>query len=122
MHLRHSSTARSPSPVGRTFAIVAFVEASTWAGLLVGMFLKYVTETTEMGVTIFGALHGGAFLVYVAATVVAARVLRWPWQVALAGLAAGVPPLATLPFEWWVRRAGLLATALQREPTLAVRQ
>ncbi|WP_410583866.1 hypothetical protein [Amycolatopsis sp. lyj-108] len=34
--------------IGKVFAAVAFVEAATWAGLLAGMFLKYVTETTEL--------------------------------------------------------------------------
>jgi hypothetical protein len=32
----------------RLFRIVAVAEAITWAMLLTGMFLKYVTETTEL--------------------------------------------------------------------------
>ncbi len=27
---------------GRSFAVIAIIEAGTWTGLLIGMFLKYV--------------------------------------------------------------------------------
>ncbi|MER7036140.1 hypothetical protein, partial [Streptomyces albidoflavus] len=30
--------------------------------MLIGMYFKYVPETTELGVRIFGALHGAAFI------------------------------------------------------------
>jgi integral membrane protein len=101
-----------PTPAdrtGRAFAVVALVEACTWAGLLVGMVLKHVTHTTELGVAVFGRLHGGAFLVYVAVALVAAVRLRWPWWVTGLALAAAVPPLVTLPLERWLRRTGRLA-------------
>ena len=97
------------SPAGRLFAAAAFFEALTWAGLLAGMFLKYVTGTTELGVWLFGRLHGAAFVAYVAVALFAAVRLRWPWWAALAALAAAIPPLATLPLEIWFRRRGLLA-------------
>ena len=29
------------TPMGRVFATVAFIEALTWAGLLIGMYFKY---------------------------------------------------------------------------------
>ncbi len=61
------------------FTIAALIEALTWAGLLLGMFLNYVTETTNLGVWLFGRLHGGAFLFYVVVTVIAAWRLRWPY-------------------------------------------
>lgn len=93
----------------RLFTVAALIEALTWVGLLLGMFLKYVTETTDLGVWLFGRLHGGAFVFYVVVTVVAAGRLRWPlWATALAILAA-IPPLVTLPLEIWFRRLGLLA-------------
>ena len=77
-----------PSTVGRVFSVVALVEAFTWAGLLVGMFLKYVTETTDQGVWLFGRLHGGVFVLYVVVALVAAVRLRWSWKVAFVALAA----------------------------------
>ena len=46
------------------FRRVAVAEAVTWALLLTGMFLKYVTETTELGVRVFGMVHGVVFIAY----------------------------------------------------------
>lgn len=97
------------SIMGRVFAVVAFIEAFTWAGLLVGMVLKYVTGTTEAGVWLFGRLHGGAFMVYLAAAVVTAISQRWRWWVWLLAIAAAVPPLVTIPLERWLRRTGRLS-------------
>jgi len=39
--------------------------------------------------------------------------LRWPWWAALLALAAAVPPLVTLPLEWWFKRRGLLSAPLR---------
>lgn len=104
-------TSQSPpiNRTGRVFATVAFVEAATWAGLLAGMFLKHVTETTELGVQIFGWLHGAAFMLYVAVTLIAAVRLRWPLLVTALALLAAIPPLATILIEIWTRRRGYLA-------------
>lgn len=103
------------SRLGRLFAVVAWIEAFTWAGLLVGMFLKYVTETTEAGVWLFGRLHGGAFVLFVVITLIAAVRLRWGWFRTLVALASAVPPLTTLLAEWWLKRTGHLAEPAERE-------
>ena len=52
-------------------------------------------------VKLFGPLHGVAFLVYVAVTLFAALRLRWPWWASALALLAAIPPLVTLPLEWW---------------------
>ncbi len=97
-------------PMGRVFATVAFIEALTWAGLLIGMYFKYqAADPSPVGVRLFGPLHGIAFLAYVMVTVLAAVKLRWPWWAALVALAAAIPPLVTLPLEGWFKRRGLLA-------------
>jgi len=99
------------SPIGKLFATVAFIEAFTWAGLLVGMYLKYASGTTDLGVWLFGRLHGAAFLLYIVVAFIAGARLRWPmWALLLAVLAA-IPPLVTLPIEYWFRRRGLLSAA-----------
>lgn len=98
----------SLSPAGRLFAIAAFAEGLTWAGLLVGMLLKYGTQTTDVGVWLFGRLHGAAFLFYVVVTLLSAMRLRWPWWAWTLALLAAVPPLVTVPLEMWFRRIGLL--------------
>src|SRR3546814_20079346 len=59
------------------FARLGALEAFTWAGLLVGMFLKYVTETTELAVRIFGGLHGFVFLAYCVMAVLVGIDSRW---------------------------------------------
>lgn len=98
----------SLSLAGRLFAIAAFAEGLTWAGLLVGMLLKYGTQTTDVGVWLFGRLHGAAFLFYVIVTLLSAMRLRWPWWAWTLALLAAVPPLVTVPLEMWFRRIGLL--------------
>lgn len=95
--------------VGKVFSIIALLEGVTWAGLLIGMFFKYTLKTTELGVTIFGPLHGIVFISYVIITVMAAVRLRWPLWAALIAVLAAVPPLVTIPMEIWFKRRGLLA-------------
>lgn len=93
----------------RLFRTVATAEAVTWAGLLAGMFLKYVTDTTEAGVTIFGPIHGAVFIAYCVTTVVVAVDQRWSAGRLVAGLASSVPPFLTLWFERYADKHGLLA-------------
>ena len=102
------------SSTGRLFAVAAFLEGLTWAGLLVGMWLKYGLEVTDTGVWLFGRLHGAAFLFYVVVTVIAGARLRWPSWALLLALLAAVPPLVTVPLEMWYRRKGLLSDPATR--------
>lgn len=104
----------SLSPGGRLFAIAAFLEGLTWAGLLVGMWLKYGLQVTDTGVWLFGRLHGAAFLFYLVVTVIAGARLRWPGWALLLALLAAVPPLVTVPLELWYRRKGLLSDPATR--------
>ena len=91
------------------FRRVAIAEAVTWAGLLTGMFLKYVTGTTEVGVQVFGMLHGVVFIGYVLVTVAVAVDQQWSRGRTLLGLACAVPPFLTLWFERHAVRHDLLA-------------
>ena len=90
------------------FPALARLEAVTWALLIVGMFLKYVTRTTELGVAVFGLAHGVAFVAYVLVTLVVWVDQRWPLRVAVGALVAGVLPFATLWVERRVERRGLV--------------
>lgn len=101
------------SGLGRLYAVVAWIEAFTWAGLIVGMVLKYVTETTEAGVWLFGRLHGGAFVAYVVVALIVALKHRWGLWRTFVALAAAVPPLTTVVVEWWLRRTGHLSEPAQ---------
>ncbi|XVU21287.1 DUF3817 domain-containing protein [Actinoplanes sp. CA-054009] len=88
----------------KIFRIAAVAEAFSWAGLLIGMYLKRVTETTDLGVYIFGRVHGLLFVVYIAAAVWTARTERWSLLRTLVGLAASIPPFTSLIFERWVAK------------------
>jgi integral membrane protein len=98
----------SPRTAATTFRIAAVAEALSWIGLLIGMYVKYVPETTELGVQVFGPIHGGLFLAYVVVALVCARVLRWSIGTTLLALVAAVPPLATIWFERQATRRGAL--------------
>ncbi len=94
----------------RLFRRVAIAEAVTWSLLLVGMFLKYVTDTTEVGVRIGGMLHGVVFVAFCVTTVVVAIDQRWSVGRTLLGLASAVPPFFTVLFDVYAERRGWLAT------------
>lgn len=110
-----------PTGIGKLFSIIALLEGLTWAGLLIGMFLKYTTKTTELGVAIFGPLHGIVFISYVLVTVLAAVRLRWPLWATLVAVLAAVPPLVTIPMEIWFKRRGLLSDPVARQAAIAAR-
>jgi integral membrane protein len=90
------------------FRVVAIAEALSWVGLLAGMVVKYLPQTTEIGVQVFGPVHGAVFVAYLVVAVVAGRVLRWSPGTLVLALGAGIPPLATVAFERWATRRGAL--------------
>ncbi|MGH3615766.1 MAG: DUF3817 domain-containing protein [Pseudonocardia sp.] len=92
----------------RLFRAAAIAEACSWAGLLVGMFFKYVVVYDDIGVQIFGPVHGALFVAYVVITVAVARPLGWGRGTVVLALAASIPPLFTLWFERWATRTGRL--------------
>ncbi|MFC3999595.1 DUF3817 domain-containing protein [Nocardiopsis sediminis] len=93
-------------PVLTIFRVIATVEAVTWAGLLVGMFFKYVVVRNEIGVQIFGPLHGAAFILYVIIALIAWNRLGWSLWTGVLALVASVPPLGTVVFERWASVRG----------------
>lgn len=99
-----------PSP-RRLYTTVATAEAVTWTVLLIGMFLKYVTKTTELGVRIGGMLHGIVFIAYVLVTFIVWIDQKWPAKQGLVALVSAVPPLVTLWTERWLDADGHLGGA-----------
>jgi integral membrane protein len=89
----------TPRTAATAFRIVAVAEALSWVGLLIGMYLKYVPRTTELGVHLFGPIHGGIFVAYVVVALLTSRVLRWSPRTTVLALVCSVPPLATVWFE-----------------------
>ena len=91
--------------------------------MLIGMFFKYVTDSGELGVQIFGPIHGVIFVAYVLVCLAVFRTLGWSATVLLVALASSIPPFATAIFEMWADRRGLVgapaardADRVQREP------
>ena len=99
--------------IAQVYTVAARIEAATWAGLLVGMFVKYSLEWSDAGVWLFGRLHGFAFILYFVISIIAALRLRWPWWAGVLAVLAAIPPLVTWPLELWFQRRGLLQPRLQ---------
>lgn len=54
-------------------------------------------------VTIVGSLHGGLFVLYLVAVVIAASVMKWKPLTTFLALAASVFPFGTFVLEWYLK-------------------
>lgn len=100
------------SRVAGWFRWVALAEAFSWIGLLTGMYFKYLgTPRTEIGVHIFGMLHGLVFLAFLALGVLVGRAARWSLTTWASALVASLVPLASVVFLRWAERTGALVAA-----------
>ncbi|AQA04286.1 hypothetical protein BVC93_19735 [Mycobacterium sp. MS1601] len=91
------------------FRLVALLEAASWIGLLVGMFFKYVgTPQTEIGVKIFGPVHGGIFIAFLVAALFAGIAYKWSVVTWLLALLGSIVPLGSVIFLIWADRTGRL--------------
>ena len=87
-------------------------EAVSWIGLLTGMYFKYLgTPRTEIGVHIFGMVHGLVFLAFLALGLLVGRAGRWSVMTWVSALAASLVPLASVVFLRWAERSGALVAA-----------
>ncbi len=92
------------STAARVFRVLAVAEACSWLGLLIGMLFKYAITHNELGVKVFGPIHGGLFVAYLAALVWLAREERWHPRQLFIGAAAAIPPFTSVVFERWAAR------------------
>lgn len=98
-----------PARVRVVFRTVAFAEACSWLGLLIGMYFKYVPDNgNEIGVKIFGPIHGGIFLAFLVMTLLARNAFNWSLRTTALAAISSIPPFATALFEVLADRAGLL--------------
>ena len=102
--------------VTRLFVTVAIAEAFSWLGLLIAMGVKYGPLGNELGVKIFGPLHGFLFVAYGVLVLLTAWQRRWSVLATGLALVCAVPPLATLAFERWARKRGMLTDAAPAAP------
>ena len=94
------------------FRLIALAEAFSWVGLLVGMYFKYLgTPRTEVGVKVFGPIHGGIFIAFVVAAVLVGMAFKWTVSTWLLALLASVVPLGSVIFLIWADRTGRLGNA-----------
>ena len=102
-----------PSRVRLWFRVIAFAEACSWLGLLIGMYIKYVPETTEAGVKIFGPVHGTICLAYLLVTMTARSTFGWSLRTTTLALVSSIPPFATAVFEVVADRKGLIGAPVE---------
>ncbi|WP_460467668.1 DUF3817 domain-containing protein [Calidifontibacter terrae] len=99
---------QSVSLSAKVFRIAAFAEAVSWLGLLIGMFFKWVVQSTQVGVQVFGPIHGFVFICYVLTSLWTAKDHRWSAKELLLALVSSIPPFMTIWFERRAERMGLL--------------
>ena len=102
------------------FRLIALAEALSWVGLLTGMYFKYLgTPRTEIGVQIFGMVHGIVFLAFLATGLIVGWAARWSPLTWVSAAVASIVPLASVIFLRWAERNGALAVgaaATEAEP------
>jgi integral membrane protein len=98
------------------FKTAAIAEAVSWAGLLIGMFFKRVLDVGELGVQIFGPIHGAMFLLYVLSVLLVRGPLGWNLGRTMVGLLAAIPPFATIWFERRVLRTAPAEASRESAP------
>jgi integral membrane protein len=93
----------------RILRIVSVAEATSFLLLLVGSVLKRTAEF-ELGVTVFGPIHGALFVAYVGLVVLARPHLSWTLTRTALALVASTLPLAPYFVErHWLRDAPVKA-------------
>ncbi|MCQ9344119.1 DUF3817 domain-containing protein [Corynebacterium kozikiae] len=96
------------------FRIFATAEMVTWALLIIALILRG-TGVTNI-VPIAGGIHGFVFLSYCVVTVFTWVNQKWKAPVGIAGLLLSVIPFATVPFELYLDRRGLLTGGWRLAP------
>lgn len=93
------------------FRLIALAEAVSWAGLLVGMYFKYLgSPRTEIGVKVFGPIHGGIFIAFVVAAVLVGLARKWGLGTWILALLASIVPLGSVIFVMWADRTARLGS------------
>ncbi|GJF08085.1 hypothetical protein NGTWS0302_20410 [Mycolicibacterium cyprinidarum] len=91
----------------RLFRVIAFAEAVSWVGLLIGMYFKYLgAPRTEVGVKLFGPVHGAIFVAFVVAALLAGIAFKWGLGTWLLALLGSIVPLGSVIFLIWADRSG----------------
>ncbi|WEG09578.1 DUF3817 domain-containing protein [Microbacterium horticulturae] len=90
------------------YRTVAIAESITWTLLIAGMLLKYVAGLGSLPVLIGGSIHGFVFITYGMTAVLIGVNQRWSPARIVGAVATAIVPYATIPFDRWLERRGLL--------------
>ncbi|QRZ61541.1 DUF3817 domain-containing protein [Rothia sp. ZJ932] len=96
------------------FSIFATAEAITWAGLIAAI-ISRATGVADF-VSTAGSLHGFVFLSYVAVTLFVWVNQQWKTSVGITGILLSVIPFATVPYEIYLKKRGLLTGGWRLAP------
>lgn len=99
------------------FRLIALAEAVSWAGLLVGMYFKYLgSPRTEIGVKVFGPIHGGVFVAFVVAALLVGIACKWGVGTWILALLASIVPLGSVIFVMWADRTARIESGAAPTP------
>ncbi len=91
-------------------------EALSWVGLLIGMHFKYLgSPRTEVGVKLFGPVHGAIFMAFVVAVLLAGTAYKWGLGTWLLALLGSIVPLGSVIFLIWADRSGRMGAVAAGE-------
>lgn len=109
-----TATALTPR---RLYAVLAVAETITWTMLIAGMLLKYVVQIGDWPVRVGGLTHGIVFVAYAFTAVLVGVNQHWKAREIALAVATAVIPYATIPFDRWLHRRGMLTGDWRREKT-----
>lgn len=92
----------------RWYRTVAIAESVTWTLLIIGMLLKYVAGLGGLPVLIAGSIHGFVFITYGMTAVLIGVNQRWSVPKIVGAVVTAIVPYATIPFDRWLERRGML--------------
>ena len=102
---------------GRLFRFFALSEGVTWALLLSGLALRATVGAPPIVVTVVGGIHGAVFLGYGVTAALIGVNNRWGIGRTVLGIVLAIVPFATVPFEAYASKRGLLAGEWRRTAT-----
>lgn len=100
----------------RLYAVVATAEMFTWGLLIIGMIGRYGFEFDALMFPV-GLAHGTAFVAYALVSGVVGLNQRWRFGTVVGAVALAIVPFATLPFDRWLNRRGMLKGGWRTEAT-----
>lgn len=96
---------------------LSIAEAVTWTLLIAGMLLKYAANAGSLPVLIGGSIHGLVFIGYAATAVIVGLNQRWKVGQIIFAVVTAIVPYATIPFDRWLERRGMLEGEWRLEQT-----